>query len=171
MKTTPLLAASLLTVALLAGCSKSEPGAAADAAAFPQTLFVSAIDQAPVPIAQAQADAKEGDTVVLHGRIGGRKDPFTAGRAVFMLVDTVLQPCVDGCATPWDYCCDDQAEIAANAATIQVVDASGAVIRSAINGVRGIAPGAEVIVAGAVARRDDAANLTVNATQIWVKGN
>ncbi len=173
MKTTSLLAAALLAAATLAGCSRSDSDgpAAASADAFPQTLFVSTIDRAPVPVAEAKAGAKEGDTVVLHGHIGGRKDPFTAGRAVFTLVDTRLHPCVDDCSTPWDFCCDDQADIAANAATIQVVDDSGAVIRSGIKGVRGIAPGAEVVVAGTVAKRDDAANLTINATQIWVKGS
>jgi hypothetical protein len=85
-------------------------------------------------------------------------------------VDPKLQLCTDGCKTPWDFCCDSQEEIAANAATIQVVDAEGKVIRTAINGHKGIKPGAEVVVAGTVAKRDTPAVLVVNAEKIWVKG-
>lgn len=137
--------------------------------AFP-ALIVDSIDGAPVAIAEAKASAKEGDKIILTGHIGGREDPFVAGRAAFTLVDPKLHPCTDGCKTPWDFCCDSQEDIAANAATIQVVDADGRVIRTPINGHKGIKPGAEIVVAGTVTKRDTPAVLIVNADKIWVKG-
>lgn len=145
-------------------------GSAAAASDALASLIVDSIDGAPVAIAEAKANAKEGDKIILAGHIGGREDPFVAGRAAFTLVDPKLQLCTDGCKTPWDFCCDSQEEIAANAATIQVVDAEGKVIRTAINGHKGIKPGAEIVVAGTVAKRDTPAVLVVNAEKIWVKG-
>lgn len=174
LKMNRLVAPVALTAAmLLAACGETgaPPAPAASGAAFPQTLFVADIAEAPVAVADAKASAKEGDTVVLHGHIGGRKDPFIGGRAVFTVVDTTLMQCTDGCGTPWDFCCDTQGDIATNAATVQVVGADGAVIRSDINGVSGVEPGAEVVIAGTVAKRDNEATLVVNATSIWVKGS
>ena len=57
-----------------------------------------------------RGSAKEGDEVTIVGRIGGDVKPWIDGQAAFMLVDSKLKPCNeqgdDGCATPWDYCCD-----------------------------------------------------------------
>jgi alpha-D-ribose 1-methylphosphonate 5-triphosphate synthase subunit PhnG len=166
------VASAALVACGLAACRESSQGTAdvTPASSIPQTLFVSNIADAPVAVAAAKASAKEGDTVVLHGHIGGSKDPFTTGRAVFTVVDTKLAPCTDNCGTPWDFCCDTQADIAANAAMVQVVGADGAVVKSDIKGVQGVKPGAEVVIAGKVAKRDNESTLVVNATSIWVKG-
>lgn len=52
-------------------------------------------------------DAKDGDEVIIVGRIGGSKTPFT-GRAAFTIVDTSFVPCNEkgdmDSETPWDFC-------------------------------------------------------------------
>lgn len=168
---TPDQSASTPSASNTAPPSASTPDAGPATSPFPATLFVTSIDGSPTPIADAKASAKEGDTVILTGHIGGREDPFVAGRAAFTLVDPVLKPCTDGCKTPWDFCCDSQSDIAKHAATIQVVDASGQVIKSDLKNHRGIKPGAQIVVSGTVAKRDNPAVLVVNANQIWVKGS
>lgn len=53
-------------------------------------------------------EAKDGDQVVVVGRIGGSKEPFTKGRVSFTLVDPSFVPCnekgEEDSETPWDFC-------------------------------------------------------------------
>ena len=59
-------------------------------------------------------DSKDGDDIVVVGRIGGSIDPWVEGRAAFSIVDRSLKACSDdkedgepcSCKTPWDYCCE-----------------------------------------------------------------
>ena len=53
----------------------------------------------------------EQDEVVLVGRIGGSEAPFVDGLAAFTIVDAKVPPCSaeEGCETPWDYCCEQDA--------------------------------------------------------------
>ncbi len=104
----------------------------------------------------------------MRGRIAGRRDPFTAGRASFMMTDMSLAVCEDGCKTPWDHCCDDQKDILANAATVQLVDDKGEVIKSEAKGVHGLTPNAELVVVGKVKSKDDAGNMVVDVTKVFV---
>lgn len=52
--------------------------------------------------------AKDGDDVVIVGRIGGSENPWVEGRAAFSIVDRSLKSCAecgsDDCPKPWDYC-------------------------------------------------------------------
>ena len=53
--------------------------------------------------------AKDGEDVVVIGRIGGDKEPFTQGRASFLIADTSFVPCNEKAEpmesdTPWDFC-------------------------------------------------------------------
>lgn len=144
--------------------------AAAPAAVIPATFFVDTAPADAKGIVELKKDAKAGDSVVMHGRIAGREDPFTAGRASFMMTDMTLPICEDGCKTPWDHCCEDAKEIASNAATVQLVDEKGEVVKAPANGVHGLKPNAEVIVVGKVKSKDDAGNMVVDVTKVFVKG-
>jgi hypothetical protein len=164
---------------MVVGCEKKAApkatGAAPQAPAgggvvIPASFFVETAPADPKGIVELKKGVKAGDSVVMHGRIAGREDPFTAGRASFMMTDMTLPVCEDGCKTPWDHCCDDAKEIAANAATAQLVDEKGEVIKAAANGVHGLKPNAEVIVVGKVKSKDDAGNLVVDVTKVFVKG-
>lgn len=113
---------------------------------------------------------KAGDAVVLRGRIGGSKEPFVAGRAVFTLMGRGLKACNempgDKCSKPWDYCCDTKEEILANAVTVQVVDAKGQILRTDMKGRRGLKELSEMVVVGKVASADGKA-VVVNATAVY----
>ncbi len=133
-------------------------------------LLDKAPDAAP-DVADAKKGLKKGDTVVLKGRIGGSKSPFVKERAVFTVVGRGIKACNeipgDTCKFPWDYCCDPRDQILANSATIQIVDAKGAPLRTDIKGRWEIKELSELIVVGTVAEvRGDA--IVVNATGVHV---
>lgn len=112
---------------------------------------------------------KAGDEVVLRGRVGGSKEPFVAGRAVFTLMGRGLKACNenpdDKCSKPWDYCCETKEEILGNSITVQVVDAKGQILRTDMKGRHGIKELSEMVVVGKVASADGKA-VVVNATAI-----
>lgn len=148
---------------------KAAPAASTASAVIPASYFVETAPTDAKGIVDVKNAAKAGDQVVMQGRIAGREDPFTAGQASFLMTDMALAVCEDGCETPWDHCCDDAKEIAAHAATVQLVDDKGVVIKAPANGVHGLAPNAELVVVGTVKSLDDAGNMVVDAKQVYVK--
>ena len=172
-----VLVPSLVCAAILAACDSGrspQPAARAPAgsggtgAAAPAWLLAQAPADA-VGVAAVKAGAKEGDTVTIRGRIGGRADPMTPGSPIFVIMDPSIPSCRDNpedrCATPWDYCCETPETKAANNATIQVVDASGAPITDSLEAA-GFAPLDEVIAVGVVGPRPDPSVLVVRATAL-----
>lgn len=169
------VAASAGAVALVA-CSSEKPAApsssaakvATPAATIPATLFVAEAPADAAAITKARTSAKAGDSVVLTGFIGGRVDPFTAGRAMFVMADPEQTPaCTDHCETPWDACCEPKDKIAAGTATVQVVDEKGEMLKADLNGVGELKPGSTVTVAGVV-RTAEAGAFVVDAKSIYV---
>lgn len=124
--------------------------------------------QGDVSVTEAKLSAKEGDQVVIRGRIGGRHQPMSPQSPVFTIVDLDLEYCGqyddDECGTPWDYCCETRSTIASNSATVQVqgntIDLSGA----------GLKPLDEVVLIGTVAPRPDDQVLVVRATGVYNVG-
>ena len=114
-------------VSALLGCSKETPSAAASSAT-PSGYLVDSEPAGAVGVGAARKSAKDDETVVVVGRIGGSTEPFIDGLVVFTIVDPKLAHCADeeGCPTPWDYCCTPREQITANSATVQIVDGSGA---------------------------------------------
>jgi len=165
-----IVAASLSLSLVLAACSEnSSTTSSASSSDVPTWVLTTAPDNAETVLA-LKASAKEGDEVVLRGRIGGRMEPLTAGSSVFTVVDLQLPHCGqnpgDSCRTPWDYCCETPETIAANSATIQIVDAGGRSLDSS-PAEHGFAPLDEVIVIGSVAPRPDDRVLTLRATGVY----
>ena len=119
-------------------------------------------------VAEVRQSAKDGDEVVVTGRVGGDAEPFIDGAAAFTIVDPALQPCPadEGCPTPWDYCCDVD-KTAANKAMVKVVDEQGRTVTTDARKLLNVEPLSEVVVHGR-AKRDDAGNLTVLADGVYV---
>ena len=160
----------LLLAALATGCGNSDPTTtttepAIPTSAVPEGLIVSAIDGEAVTPTAAKTSAKAGDQIVLSGHIAGRAKPFVDGRAIFTLVDTKLPVCTDGCGTPWDLCCEETDDIAAAAATVQVVDGDGNPLKQSLEGP--LKPGQVITVTGKV-KQNDGGTFIVNAEQIAV---
>jgi hypothetical protein len=117
----------------------------------------------------ARSAAKDGDEIVVVGRVGGDANPWVEGQAAFLIVDTSLKPCGadEGCPTPWDYCCDLNL-LAESKAMIKVVDDQGQLERTDARKLFGIKELQTVVVKGQ-AKRDEAGNLTVLANGIFVR--
>jgi hypothetical protein len=147
-------------------CADESPAKVAE---VPAALFVEAAPPGAVGVSEARAAATVGAEVVLKGMIGGRGRPFGASTATFVLVDPAITACPadEGCRTPWDCCCFPREQIAANSATVQLVDAAGQVLAAGLDGRHGLAPQAEVVVAGKVRAVDG--GLLVDAQRIHVR--
>ena len=120
----------LATILVLSGCgqegreSQSTSSFAMEtrqAAELPNGFFLNEVPSNAVPLSQARVNAKTGESIAFTGYIGGRKEPFTVDRAIFLVADAEKSPtCDDGCQTPWDACCTPSEVIAANSAAVQV---------------------------------------------------
>ena len=114
--------------------------------------------------------AEHGEEVVILGRIGGSTSPWVEGVAAFSIVDPSLTPCSDmpgdGCPTPWDYCCE--ADLSKSKVLVKVIDDRGNVVRADARDLLQVQELITVVVKGK-AHRDDAGNLTVLATGIFVR--
>jgi len=173
-----LLVALAGALTLFAACEDSSQTAQntgpadAPASAKPAWLLTSAPAGA-IDVSDAKSSASEGDDIVLRGIIGGRVDVLTEDSATFVIMDTGLEnACVaedDHCPTPWDYCCATADDLAANNATIQLVDDSGAPLD--VNLVAaGLEPLDQVVVVGKVGPRPTGQVLTVRASGVHREG-
>ncbi|MBY0587207.1 hypothetical protein K2X85_08525 [bacterium] len=122
-------------------------------------------------VIQARKDAKDKEDIVVEGRIGGDPKPFVDGIAAFSIVDMELKPCAteEGCPTPWDYCCDLD-KLPERKALVKVVDGSGKPMASDARQLLGVKELSTVTVRGK-ASRDEAGNLTILASGIFVEAN
>ncbi len=158
----------------LAGCggSAGDPAPVAAKAALPEGFWAAVEPAGAKPVAAVKASAKQGEDVVLVGRVGGERKVFSDTRASFLIVDPSLKACGehgvdDGCKYPWDFCCEDKAAIIAGAATIEFRDGDR-VLASSARGFHGLDHLKTVVVRGR-AERDSAGNLTVVASAIHVR--
>lgn len=176
--TAKLALASLIAAT---GCSSSSTPAAKKEVAVQEAppkpspegekLILAALPEGHQTVIQAREAVKDGDEVAVLGRIGGSVDPWVEGRAAFQIVDPALIPCNeiegDGCPTPWDYCCDTD-RLPKSMATVKFVDESGKTIETDARKLLGLKELTHVVVKGK-AQRDEAGNLTVLATGVFVQ--
>src|SRR5688572_22205164 len=170
-----VLVLALVLAAGLVGCGTSNPSAnqaGSPPATAPDAKYLLTEQPADAKhVIDAKKDAKDGDEIVVTGRIGGDVDPWVKGRAAFLIVDPSLVPCSekegDNCPTPWDYCCDADT-LAESKATIKFVDDKGDTLATDARQLLALKELQHVTVRGQ-AKRDDAGNLTVLATGIYVK--
>lgn len=169
MKSFALMSVLAIFAAAAAGCAQSGNDTAGQKTTPVSGAYVLA-NQPPGAkgVAEVRESAKDGDEVVVAGRVGGDAEPFVEGAAAFTIIDPALEPCsaAEGCPTPWDYCCDvDMA--AANKAMVKVVDKQGRTVTTDARKLLNVQPLAQVVVHGR-AKRDDAGNLTVLADGVYV---
>lgn len=168
------------SAALLAGCgsntNSSSNGSAAtdDAAILPASYFGSDVNSEATDVLEAKEELNVGDTVRLRGSIGGRRDPMTGNRAIFLMADIGLPACDDNpddkCPTPWDYCCVPKDELRRNLVTVQIVDENGQPLTARFDPETGMRPGADIVVEGEIAQKDESGLMIVNARKIHVAG-
>lgn len=154
--------------ALSVGCGSTAPprsGPSAEGKAF----VLSAEPGGAMGVKQLKVDANDGDEIVAEGRIGGDTKPWIDGQAAFLVVDESLSPCGadEGCPTPWDYCCSTN-ELPECKALVKFIDSSGKPVATDARKLLGVRELQTVVIRG-TAKRDEAGNLTVLASGIFVR--
>src|SRR5688572_1088557 len=100
---TKLALVALLAVPVVgfyAGCDRDTPSSnsatnstTANAEPLPAGLILREAPADPKNVADVVKDARDGEEVVLVGKVGGRKEPFVSGRALMTVVDVNQQSC------------------------------------------------------------------------------
>jgi hypothetical protein len=165
----PVLVLSAAAAVLAAGCSR-ETGSpdTGGGAAFDKGKYVLAAEPAGAKgVIEVRKASKDGDEVVIVGRIGGSEKPFVEGRASFTIIDLVYQPCLeDGCGNPW--CEIDSKELKQATTLVKFVDEQGRTLPHDAEKALGLKALQTVVVRGQ-AKRGGRDNLTVLATGVHVK--
>jgi len=179
MKNTVSSLTCLALLGLFAGCSQyastnsiSEQTSSTSAPTVDGTKFLlSAEPPAANEVIKVREDASDGDHVVMVGRIGGSENPWIDGRAAFSMVDDSLKACSDipgdQCPIPWDYCCETS-KLPTSTALVKVVDENGDLVQADARELLGVKELSTVVVTGE-AKRDQAGNLTVLASGVYVR--
>lgn len=162
------------------GCKDSAAPAAPEKASteatagtgIPDGVWLASSPADAKAVADVKKSAAAGQEVVLFGRIGGGRNPFVSGRAMFMLSDRSIPSCNekhnDGCPTPWDYCCEPKETVLGGTLTVQIVGTDGKPLKADLEGVHGLKPLAEVVVKGKTV--GTGSEMVIDATGIYVKG-
>lgn len=168
-------ALALMAAGGLAGCNRSAapPGAPAAAAPAPASEYLlPAEPEGARDVIEVRQGARDGDEVVVLGRIGGSEKPFVPGRAAFTLVDRSVVACSekagDSCPTPWDFCCEAREDLARATVMVKVQDARGRTVARDAGELLGVRPLQTLVVRGK-AKRDADGNLTLLASGVFVR--
>ena len=173
------LALSLLTIALV-GCSgdnqnnQTQPTASQT---IPSHFFTNDRPSNVVDLVEAKKTAKEGDEVTFLARVGGRRNAsFVPSLAMMVVADPSLVSCElmsndpDHCATPEDYCCEDQDALAQSLGTVRFMKNAEEVYPFSLEGDHGLETLKYVVVTGIVDSMNEDGVFIVNAEKIWVGG-
>ncbi len=113
------------------------------------------------------AEARDGDDVVIVGRIGGRATPWIDGLAAFTIVDQSATPPASCCPASGPHCGDTDVPPASQA-LVRIVDGEGRTVATDVRRLLGIDRPQVVVVRGR-AQRDEAGNLTILADGVFVR--
>lgn len=169
IKKSPFVVAALIA---MVGCSSSDvtPNAESTTGGVTNSTYVAMTEPTgAMPVGEARTSVEDEQTVTLVGTIGGSSEPFVDGLAAFTIVDPKVPYCApeEGCPTPWDYCCT-QDQVKDNIATVKIVDETGGAVPSDARKLLGVKELSTVVVKGQ-AKRDDQGNLTIAATEVFVR--
>lgn len=124
-----------------------------------------------IGVIEARKSAKNGEPIVIVGRIGGATNPWIDGRAAFMLLDASMTLVADGAESAEGEICMDEccaAERTGSTTLVKVVDDGGKVLAVDARKLLGVAANDMVVVRGNVSK-DDAGNFVVLADSVHVR--
>ena len=123
-------------------------------------------------VVAVRKEGKNGEDVVIVGRIGGRKNPWIKGAAAFSIVDEAIKSCDqipgDTCPTPWDYCCE--VGLPQKTVLVTFVDDAGKVVKKDARQLLKVKELQTVVVKGKV-KRDKTDNVSIQATNVFVRND
>ena len=168
--------AGLLTfVAALSGCGGSATlpeGVSATSATISgdQFLLADEPDDA-IGVIEARDTVKDGQPIVIVGRIGGAANPWIEGRAAFTLLDASMALVADGTENgEGEICLDDCcAEERGKCTTlVKIVGSDGNLVAADSRKLLGVTEEDTVVVQG-TASKDESGNFTVLGQRVFVR--
>jgi hypothetical protein len=175
MKTIFTLSTILATCLFAVGCGSSSAttdAVVATPASIDGSKFL--LDEEPddaVGVIEAREMAKDGQSIVVVGRIGGAANPWVEGRAAFTLIDASKLIVADGEESgDGEICMDDCcAEERGGCTTlVKVVDADGKLVPADARKLLGVADSDMLVVSGKVSK-DDAGNFAILASGVHIR--
>lgn len=166
----------LAAAVVIVGCGKTDPAPqkAPDpqASEKPKVTYLLASEPAGAQgVKEIKKHAKDGDEVVVVGRIGGSVKPFT-GRAAFTIVDLGFKTCDemegDNCPTPWDYCCEASDDLAKGTVLVKLVDSAGKTLSEDAKELLSVKELQTVVIKGQTRKGEDN-SISVVAKGIFIK--
>ncbi len=158
----------------LAACKESGTAQSSAPAPASTTYVLASMPEGAMDVGEAKKSVKEGESVKIRGRIGGRAKPMSENVALFIMMDPAIPSCADGdddhCPIPWDYCCETPETIMANSVTVQVMGGDGSVLPVNLAEQAGLEPLDEVIVVGTVGPRPNDGALVIYADGLYKVG-
>ncbi len=119
-------------------------------------------------VLDAKDDAKDGEPIVVVGRVGGGVKPWVDGRAAFLLVDTrILPSCEEGGVCPAG-CPDCAKEMLAASTMVKFLGDDGKVLAVDARELLGVKEQQTVVIHG-TASRDNTGNVSIAADGIFVR--
>ena len=119
-------------------------------------------------VLDAKDQAKDGEPIVVVGRLGGGITPWIDGRAAFLLVDTrILPSCEEGEHCKAD-CADCAKEMLAACTMVKFLGHDGKVLQVDARQLLGVKEQETVVIKG-VASRDKTGNVSIAAKGIYVR--
>lgn len=148
------------------GCSNSSATPAATAVGG--SYLLKSEPAGAIEIIDAREKAKDGEPIVVVGRLGGGLNPWIDGRAAFLLVDTrILPSCEEGEQCEAD-CPDCAAEMAEASAMVKFLGEDGKVLSTDARALLGVKEQETVVIEG-VANRDKSGAMSIAAKGIFVR--
>jgi hypothetical protein len=124
----------------------------------------------PKAVVKVRKEGKDGEGVIVVGRIGGRTNPWIKGAAAFTMVDEAVKSCDqipgDNCPTPWDYCCETG--LLQKTVLVTFVDGAGKIVKKDARQLLKVRELQTVVVKGKV-KRDKTDNVSIQATNVFVR--
>jgi hypothetical protein len=118
-------------------------------------------------ILDAKEKAKDGEPIVVVGRLGGGIKPWIEGRAAFLLVDTRVEGCGEGdkCDENCPGCSKEMQEAST---LVKIFDNDGKVLPVDTRQLLGVKELQTIVVRGK-AQRDAAGNVTIAAQGVYIR--
>lgn len=153
----------LAVLPISAGCGTA---ATAKTENVKSELVLNAEPGGAMDVLDVRENAKDGQAVVMLGRVGGGIRPWIEGRAAFLLTDERVQGCEDGqCG---EECAQCAKELAEASTMVKFLDANQKVMAVDSRELLGLKERQIVVVRG-TANRDANGNLSIVATGIYVR--
>lgn len=165
MNACKLACGALFCLAAATGCSRT---AADQTTAMHDSKYQLVAEPAgALDVIDVREKAKDGEPVVVLGRVGGGAKPWIDGRAAFLLVDERMAPsCTDEkCDENCSHCAQELAEATT---MVKFLGEDGKVLPVDARQLLGLGEEQTVVIRG-IANRDDSGNVSITAEGIFVR--